>query len=359
MWVIGETKPQRLRPGCAMLWTSEALPLVHVLHTRLCRRLSDEHTVNARVVASSAWTSFTGRQAQDRKEDGLEPGGPSPHQDVSSTTVYNVLQHLPALSLVIDVRSSDAYVESHVDAATNVPLGKISNPALLERVSQAFSHINMQTSVVHDFNLCVCSQKEDPGVEAIIQSFERAAHRLEHFRVSRVLLFSYVEFHQRFPYVCSDWQNFEASRLFPASVADRVFLSNWGQASDATVVLGALRATHVVNCTPAHACCFEGDGVRYFRVPIVDDQQADLLSHLEPAVSFITEALASGGVVLAHCKHGHSRSASVLAAWLMKSQGWSLECSLAHLKGCRPGVGPNRGFLQQLNDFETQIRDAT
>ncbi|CAE8598587.1 unnamed protein product [Polarella glacialis] len=97
--------------------------------------------------------------------------------------------------------------------------------------------------------------------------------------------------------------------------------------------------------------CFEDDGVHYLRVPVRDEQGADLLTHLGDAVDFIDSALAAGGVVLVHCKHGQSRSASVVAAWLMKANGWNPQQSLAHLKHCRPRVSPNCGFLRQLELF--------
>ena len=49
----------------------------------------------------------------------------------------------------------------------------------------------------------------------------------------------------------------EAFPLYPSCVDERerrVFLSNWAQAADRAVVVDALRATHVVNCTPDHGC---------------------------------------------------------------------------------------------------------
>lgn len=46
-------------------------------------------------------------------------------------------------------------------------------------------------------------------------------------------------------------------------------------------------------------------------IDICDDEQANLLLHLEQAVQFIQTALAANGRVLVHCQAGVSRSASV------------------------------------------------
>ena len=56
------------------------------------------------------------------------------------------------------------------------------------------------------------------------------------------------------------------------------------------------------------------------QVAVPDMPDADLLSEFELAVGFIAEGVASKGV-LVHCYHGVSRSATLLAAYLMKFRG--------------------------------------
>ena len=59
--------------------------------------------------------------------------------------------------------------------------------------------------------------------------------------------------------------------------------------------------------------------------------------------------------VLVHCGAGVSRSASVLAALLMRPSelGCSYPQALALIRAARPIVGPNPGFSQQLREIST------
>merc|ERR1711991_1218817 len=105
----------------------------------------------------------------------------------------------------------------------------------------------------------------------------------------------------------------------------------------------ALRPTHIVNCTPDHPEPFS-ERAAYHRVAVVDEPGEGLLEKLDDAVAFIEEAVQQGGTVLCHCRHGQSRSASVLVAWMVRSRGYTVNDSLEMLKRCRPRVSPNEGF---------------
>ena len=93
-----------------------------------------------------------------------------------------------------------------------------------------------------------------------------------------------------------------------------------------------------------------------------DLSDTDLLSTwFEPAVSFIEDGLKQEGRILIHCYHGISRSATLLAAYLLKvglnpkpvdSHRINGPCSvqevLAYIKSRRETVCPNEGFMAQL-----------
>ena len=67
---------------------------------------------------------------------------------------------------------------------------------------------------------------------------------------------------------------------------------------------------------------FEEHGValRQYRVPDVTVPGEDVL---DDAVPWITDRLAEGRTVLIHCAKGRGRSATVLAAYLMREEGMS------------------------------------
>ncbi|EIN08594.1 hypothetical protein PUNSTDRAFT_114048 [Punctularia strigosozonata HHB-11173 SS5] len=87
------------------------------------------------------------------------------------------------------------------------------------------------------------------------------------------------------------------------------------------------------------------------QIAVDDEEEADILPHLVPAISFIQAELEKGRGVLVHCQAGMSRSATIVAAYLMYSQNIDATTALAQLKQARPIVQPNDGFLYQLEVF--------
>ncbi|KAK0461181.1 uncharacterized protein EV420DRAFT_1619645 [Desarmillaria tabescens] len=67
-----------------------------------------------------------------------------------------------------------------------------------------------------------------------------------------------------------------------------------------------------------------------------DTEEADIMIHFLPSITFIQAELDKGRSVLVHCQAGMSRSVTLVAAYLMKS---------------RPNIDPNPGFLVQLDLF--------
>jgi len=84
---------------------------------------------------------------------------------------------------------------------------------------------------------------------------------------------------------------------------------------------------------------------------VQDSEYEDLLVHLPRACRFIESALAGGGGVLVHCVMGMSRSATVVAAYLMKSRGLDPATAIKFVKHKRPQIHPNYGFITQLMTF--------
>ncbi|KZV64069.1 phosphatases II [Peniophora sp. CONT] len=86
-------------------------------------------------------------------------------------------------------------------------------------------------------------------------------------------------------------------------------------------------------------------------IPIQDTEYDNIIDHLPLACEFIDNALASGGCVLVHCVMGVSRSATVIAAYLMQKRNISPSEALAVIAQRRPQIFPNYGFVKQLHVF--------
>ncbi|KAL0038049.1 hypothetical protein WJX79_000323 [Trebouxia sp. C0005] len=92
---------------------------------------------------------------------------------------------------------------------------------------------------------------------------------------------------------------------------------------------------------------------RYKRlhVKLEDADHANLLLHVPSASAFIQSALYGGGQVLVHCAAGISRSATVVMAYLMKTEQLTPEEALEAVRQHAPWVDPNPGFKHQLALF--------
>lgn len=70
-------------------------------------------------------------------------------------------------------------------------------------------------------------------------------------------------------------------------------------------------------------------------------------------------AVQSKGRVLVHCREGVSRSASLVAAYLMAHSNLSLMHTLAVVSHTRPIICPNINFLGQLDKFHQSLQHKT
>ncbi|KZT19939.1 hypothetical protein NEOLEDRAFT_1141367 [Neolentinus lepideus HHB14362 ss-1] len=87
------------------------------------------------------------------------------------------------------------------------------------------------------------------------------------------------------------------------------------------------------------------------QINLDDQEDADVLTYLVPAISFIQGELDKGRGVLIHCQAGLSRSATIAAAYLMYARNMDPAAALDLIRKVRPNIQPNVGFLQQLDIF--------
>ncbi|GAB6030315.1 hypothetical protein CHUAL_005985 [Chamberlinius hualienensis] len=114
---------------------------------------------------------------------------------------------------------------------------------------------------------------------------------------------------------------------------------------------------HILNVTREIDNFFPGM-FEYLNIRVYDEEGTELLKHWDKTYRFITEAKEKGSKVLVHCKMGVSRSASVVIAYIMKSNNWKLHTAFDFVKEKRNCVQPNQSFMKQLETYQG-ILDAS
>jgi len=141
------------------------------------------------------------------------------------------------------------------------------------------------------------------------------------------------------------WKNVHA-------VAENLYLGNI-TAARSSRTLSERRITHIVSVgTDPIPADLPAGGIKQLRIPVPDIDYADLLIHFPSACYFIQKALDDGGVVLVHCNQGLSRSAAVVAAYLMWAKRINSAEALDVVRRAREQVWINPGFQEQLVLFE-------
>jgi len=121
--------------------------------------------------------------------------------------------------------------------------------------------------------------------------------------------------------------------------------------------------TIIIGVEPSYPSQFN-----YLHLSARDVPEEDISPFFNPASDFIRDAITNTEVqhepetterptgVLVHCMQGKSRSASLVAAYLMKEQGYSPEEAISLMQSKRPIVDPNSGFREQLQRFNEDIK---
>lgn len=140
----------------------------------------------------------------------------------------------------------------------------------------------------------------------------------------------------------------------PCEIEPGLFLGSVGAASN-KAVLKSLNITHVLLVANALVPAYPRD-FKYKQVEVLDSEDTNLVQHFEECFSFIDEAKREGCGVLVHCFAGRSRSVTVIVAYLMRTHHMSLSEALELVRSKRPQAAPNKGFLLQLQNYESRLR---
>lgn len=97
-----------------------------------------------------------------------------------------------------------------------------------------------------------------------------------------------------------------------------------------------------VLCLKPNCCDERREDVEVFCVPLVDGAGNDP-ARVTDAVAYIHSVVEDGERILVHCHAGKSRSASIVARYLMKFQGFERNAAIRHIAARReiylsPGI---------------------
>ena len=93
------------------------------------------------------------------------------------------------------------------------------------------------------------------------------------------------------------------------------------------------------------------DGITYKHIELYDFTNENILHFIPEALSFISEGMRHGKV-LVHCLMGISRSSIIVTSYIMIKKSISFAEAIAFVKSKRPCVSPNRGFINQISDLD-------
>jgi hypothetical protein len=131
-------------------------------------------------------------------------------------------------------------------------------------------------------------------------------------------------------------------------ITAKIFVSDLATASDASALaaVGARRVVSVGCALPSEFVATHALSVLTFD-RLHDAPEAPIAAIFAHTNAFVHAALAAGEAVVVHCVYGQSRSAAVVAAYLL-STGMPLDAALALLQAKRPTTCINPGFIAQL-----------
>ncbi|KAG8455089.1 hypothetical protein GDO86_001347 [Hymenochirus boettgeri] len=167
--------------------------------------------------------------------------------------------------------------------------------------------------------------------------------------------------------------------LFYNMVMEKVTSRKWYNRIDQTVVLGALpfrsmsskltseenvRGVITMNeeyetwllCNSTEE--WKALGVEQLRLSTVDFMGVPKLEHLKEGVEFIHKHRKNGSSVYIHCKAGRSRSATMVAAYLIQTHKWKPEVAAAFIAKHRPHIIIRNNQLQMLEMFYSLVNGS-
>ena len=137
-------------------------------------------------------------------------------------------------------------------------------------------------------------------------------------------------------------------------IINNVYIGDFASACNKQELL-KLGITHIVTVIVGVDAMYP-ESFKYLTVSVCDQQQADIYKYFDDCSDFIHEAITNGGMVYVHCMCGISRSATIIAAYLINKHQYNDVAAIEKIRECRQCINPNEGFKQQLALYYEYIK---
>ncbi|NXH22785.1 PTPM1 phosphatase, partial [Bucco capensis] len=124
----------------------------------------------------------------------------------------------------------------------------------------------------------------------------------------------------------------------------------------AVVTLNEEYETRFISCSAQE---WKAMGVEQLRLDTVDLSGVPSLENLHKGVEFILKHRACGNSVYVHCKAGRSRSATMVAAYLIQLHHWSPQKAIEAIAKIRPHILIRHKQVQVLETFHRNTVTGT
>ena len=139
----------------------------------------------------------------------------------------------------------------------------------------------------------------------------------------------------------------------PIELINNLFIGSIGAASNLKI-LEENKITHILIVGQGIKKYFP-DKFTYIQFNILDTEIQNIKQYFDPANEFINNAINNKGKVLVHCHAGISRSGTICIAYIMKYKKMKFDDALKFVRQKRPKISPNKGFIEQLRNYEKEL----
>ncbi|KAM8977804.1 serine/threonine/tyrosine-interacting-like protein 1 isoform 2-T2 [Pelodytes ibericus] len=275
----------------------------------------------------------------------------------TETELYNILNQAthfsrlaePNYLCLLDARSKREFNEGHILTARRAKKDEYDEDFMLP---ESIELDCVKYCVVYDGH--TASLVEDgPAIECA-QVMAQVCHQ-----PVMVLAGGYENFSAYYHFFRSQkvfWMPQELDEFKPHPieiVPGLLYLGDSRQANDRHI-LKDLKIKSLVNVS-MDAVYGSLDYVRMLHIPVTDSTESNLLQFFPSVCQFIDSHMGTSSAVLVFSELGISRSSTVLIAYLMHSKKCTLRDTWQHMLKCKTNMRPNRGFVQQLSEWEKSI----